>query len=95
MGKARKYFLSNTEFLIAINAGEKVFEAIVPSCVVVIKMPFKKLFRSIKRFTGKELQDLFKELKTEVFDLTPASQILESPNATFSFNKSKANFSME
>ena len=45
---------------------------------------------ALKDLRGKELQELFKELKTEAFDLTPSSQILESPNATFSFNKSNS-----
>lgn len=91
MEKARKYFLTNTEFHIAINAGEEVFEAIVPSCIVLIKKQNLNNYSiSLKDLRGKELQELFKDLKTETFDLTPSSQILESPNATFSFNKSKS-----
>jgi len=91
MEKARTYFLSNMEFAVAINAGEEVFEAIVPSCIVVIKKRRTKNYSiALKDLRGKELHVLSKELKTESFDLTPASQILESPNATFSFNKSNS-----
>jgi hypothetical protein len=89
MEKARTFFLSNMEFAVAINAGEEVFEAIVPSCIVVINKRHTKNYSiALKDLRGKELHELSKELKTESFDLTPSAQILESPNATFSFNKS-------
>ena len=46
MGKSKEIFsIQIRSFIIAINAGEKVFEAIVPSCVVVIKNAIQKIIQ--------------------------------------------------
>jgi len=91
MEKARTYFLTNAEFKIAVNAGEDVFEAIVPSCVILIqKKKAKDYSISLKDLRGKELQELSRELVTENFISIPSAQLLETPNAIFFFNQSNS-----
>lgn len=90
MEKARKYFLNNTQFKIAINTGERVFEAIVPSCVILItKKKVEDYKISLKDLREKNLNELREELSTKDFITIPSSQIIESPNAIFSFNNNK------
>ena len=36
MSKARSYFLSNTQILKVLNLGESAFDAIVPTCIIVL-----------------------------------------------------------
>ena len=37
MTKARNYFLNNSKILSVVNLGEDVFDAIVPSCIIVLE----------------------------------------------------------
>lgn len=42
MTKARNYLIDNTQFLTAINLGDNIFNAIVPTCIIGFKKNIKK-----------------------------------------------------
>jgi len=91
MEKARKYFLENSLIKVAINTGQDVFKAIVPSSIVIIqKSNIDDYLIAIKDLRGKTLNALTSELNTSSFDLLPSKQIYNSPNATFSFDAKKS-----
>jgi len=92
MEKARRYFLNDAEFKIAINVGEDVFEAIVPSCIVLIQKNKNKNYNTqLKDLRGLELSKISKELYTANFPSVSHTELLKSPNATFSFDLIKGN----
>lgn len=90
MEKARKYFLNEAEFKLAINLGEDVFDAIVPSCIILIKKNKISNYNvKLKDLRNFELINIQKELMSSNYSNTPHSQILTSPNSTFSFDENK------
>src|SRR5690606_34076662 len=66
MEKARKYFLVNREVRKAINVGEDIFDAIVPSCVVTFtKQKSAENQIALKDLRGLDLQNVGKEIMTD------------------------------
>lgn len=101
MTKARRFFLDNAQYLFAINVGETVFEAIVPTCVVAFKK-IKLASYPIPVADLRECQyeELTERLDTKLFPLSSSDIIRATPNSIFAFdlqstslvNKLSANF---
>lgn len=87
MSKARKYFLVNSEILYAINVGEDVFEAIVPTCLIAMKKRLNKncniLMADFRHLT---LSQLAENLDSKKLSSISSSIILNSPNHIFMFD---------
>lgn len=87
MTKARRFFLENSRFLFAVNLGESVFDAIVPTCIVAFvkerKYPHNIPVSDLRHSTMAELPLL---LTTEQFTISSSETILSAPNAIFSFD---------
>lgn len=87
MTKARKFFLENSRFLYAINVGEDVFEAIVPTCIVGIsKINEDDYSIPVADLRNSTLKHLPKLLITNDFPKSSKKQILSAPNSIFSFD---------
>ena len=87
MTKARKYFLENSQILFAINLGEDVFEAIVPTCVIcLMKVQQNDYGIPVADLREAAIADLPNLLITENFPKTTNRNILSAPNAIFSFD---------
>lgn len=83
----RNWFLNNTDVSFAINLGDGVFKAIVPSCIV----GFNKEIKDKSEIKLADLRKIESErlelcLKGNVFSKTTKEHILNSPNAAFSFD---------
>lgn len=90
MTKARNFLLDNTQFIFAINVGEDVFEAIVPTCI----MAFKKGCVSSYPIPVADLRDcnlseLSQRLVTKTFPISSKDIVRQTPNAVFSFDLEK------
>lgn len=93
MSKARKFFLENSQILYALNVGEDVFEAIVPTCVLGLAKTKKETYDiPIADLRDAKLEELPSLLVTKNFSITTNKQILSSPNSSFSFNPRKTEF---
>lgn len=91
MTKARKYFLENARFLFAINVGEDVFEAIVPTCVVgMVKSKEAEYAIPVADLRDASLEELPSLLITDTFPKASNKTFLSAPNAIFSFDKGTA-----
>lgn len=91
MTKARKYFLENARFLFAINVGDDVFEAIVPTCVIgLVKSKVPNYEIPVADLRDSKLEELPTLLTTETFTKTSNTTFLSAPNAIFSFDKGVA-----
>jgi type I restriction-modification system DNA methylase subunit len=87
MTKARKFFLSNAKFLFAINAGEDVFEAIVPTCIVAFqKQSVASYDIPVADLRGSSLYNLPRQLDVHSFPRSSNEMVLGTPNAMFSFD---------
>lgn len=87
MTKARKFFLENARFLFAINVGEDVFEAIVPTCVLAfVREKIENYSIPVADLRHANLEALPELLVTEKFTRTSNRSILNAPNAIFSFD---------
>ena len=87
MTKARKFYLKNSQILFAINLGEDVFEAIVPTCIIcLMKVQQNDYVIPVADLRKAALEDLPKLLITENFPKTTNRNILSAPNAIFSFD---------
>ncbi|MCL4706632.1 N-6 DNA methylase [bacterium] len=87
MTKARTFFVNKTQWLVAINVGEDVFKAVVPTCVVA----FKKLQRDtyfipVADLRDCTLQELPLKLDTGTFSVISNQTINSMPNAIVSFD---------
>jgi len=87
MTKARTHFIKKTQTLFAINLGEGVFEAIVPTCLFAFK---KQQLHSydipVADFRHCKLENLSDKLNSNSYSNLPTHTILNSPNAAFSFD---------
>ena len=91
MTKARRFFLENCRFLFAINVGEGVFEAIIPTSVVgFVKEKTSEYIIPVADLRNTKLEDLPNLLLTENFSKTSNKTFLSAPNAIFSFDKGTA-----
>jgi len=91
MTKARKFFLENSQILFAINLGEDVFEAIVPTCVIcIMKVQQNDYLIPVADLREATLEELPRLLVTNNFPVTTNRKILSAPNYIFSFDKSIA-----
>lgn len=91
MAKARSFFLENSQILFAVNLGEDVFDAIVPTCVVGIAKTKQTSYSiPVADFRNKTLNDLSRLLVTENFSKSTNQKILAAPNYIFSFDGSKS-----
>jgi|APSaa5957512622_1039677.scaffolds.fasta_scaffold01759_3 hypothetical protein len=92
MSKARAFFLKETRINFAINLGEDVFDAIVPTCVLGFSKEKKNSYdipvSDLRNATLKELPQL---LATDKFPNIAKKKILEAPNSIFSFDVEKSN----
>jgi len=88
MTKARRFFLETSLVLIAINLGEDVFEAIVPTCVICLmkRRPGNDYDIPVADLREATLEELPKLLVTKDFPKTTSRKVLSAPNAIFSFN---------
>lgn len=87
MTKARRFFVTNSHILYAINTGEDVFKAIVPTCVVALQKhkldSYKIPVADLRQCT---LQDLASCLNTKSFAMSSSDIILATPNSIFAFD---------
>jgi len=87
MTKARRFFLDNAQYLFAINVGEDVFDAIVPTCLVGFR---KQTLRShsipVADLRLCTLQNLGVALRTESFQRVSSDVVRSSPNTMFAFD---------
>jgi adenine-specific DNA-methyltransferase len=91
MTKARRFFLENSQVLFAINLGEAVFEAVVPSCVIcIMKVKLNDYEIPVSDLRKATLEDLPKLLVMKKFPITTKGTVLSAPNFIFSFNEGKA-----
>jgi hypothetical protein len=91
MTKARRFFLENAQFLWAINLGEDVFEAIVPTCIIAMTKSKQETYSiPVADLREAVLSDLPRLLVTEKFARTTNSKILSAPNSMFSFDGLKS-----
>ena len=92
MGKARAFFLKETKINFALNLGEDVFDAIVPTCVLGFSKAKQQNYEipviDLRNTTLKELPQL---LVTEKFSKIAKKKILDAPNSIFSFDVEKNN----
>jgi hypothetical protein len=87
MTNARRFFLENYEIQYAINAGEKIFDAIVPTCIVAMQKITKDEYTirvADLRETGTD--ELTTNLKSENIILTSKQFVANSPNSIFTFD---------
>ena len=90
MEKARKFFLLECEFNLAINLGDEVFDAIVPSCVTLIKKVKQSNYKiKLKDLRNIEFNNISSELNSNKFSSVDFGIILESPSTIFSFDMIK------
>jgi len=87
MTKARRFFVANSQILYAINTGEDVFKAIVPTCVVALQKhrvdSYKIPVADLRQCT---LQDLASRLNSKSFARSSSDIILATPNSIFAFD---------
>lgn len=92
MTKARRYYLTNAQYLFAINVGESVFDAIVPTCIIAIKKSTTHPHSypvSVVDLRHSKYEELGERLNTGTFPITSSADIESSPNSIFMFdNKS-------
>jgi hypothetical protein len=71
MTKARRYFLENSTLAYAINLGEKVFDAIVPTCIIsIVKFNQKEYSIPVADLRKSTLNELSEKLNTKTFSIT-------------------------
>ena len=91
MTKARRFFLENSQILFAINLGEDVFDAIVPTCVVALAKSNQETYSiPVADMREAALGDLPQLLVTQNFAKTTNQKILTAPNNMFSFDGLKS-----
>ena len=87
MTKARRFFVNNSQVLYAINAGEDVFDAIVPTCVVAFQ---KRTVNSypipVADLRECTLELLESRLDTSTFAASSSDIVLATPNSIFAFD---------
>lgn len=87
MTKARRFFVMNSQILYAINMGEDVFEAIVPTCIVSLqKHKIESYNIPVADLRNCTLQELPRHLNIKLFAISSSGIILSTPNSIFSFN---------
>jgi tRNA1(Val) A37 N6-methylase TrmN6 len=88
MSKARQFLLKNTDILYVINIGEKVFDAVVPTCLLSFKKnsPLNEPFISLLDLRESDTSEIFDNLKNSQYNSIQVSSILSAPKATFSFS---------
>ncbi|MBI2925717.1 MAG: N-6 DNA methylase [Verrucomicrobia bacterium] len=91
MTKARRYFVTNSQILYAINTGEDVFEAIVPTCVVALRKRKLESYRiPVADLRGCTLEELPRRLNTNSFTASSSDIVLGTPNSIFAFDLNSA-----
>jgi|GEM_PF-887912 len=87
MTKARRFFVTNTQVLFAVNTGEDVFEAVVPTCIIALK---KHKLEShdipVADLRKCELQELSRRLDVGSFTNSTSDIVLATPNSIFTFD---------
>ena len=87
MTKARRYFVSNSQILYAINTGEDIFEAIVPTCVVALRKRKLDSYKiPVADLRGCTREELPRRLNTHSFRASSSDTVLRIPNSIFVFN---------
>lgn len=87
MTKARNYVLNQTTLLHAINVGESVFDAIVPSALIALKKEQKAEYDfKIADLREADFKEVDKQLNTSDFNIVSKATILQSPNAMLSYS---------
>jgi adenine-specific DNA-methyltransferase len=87
MTKVRRFFLDNARFMFAINVGEDVFDAIVPTCIVSLQKHQSGSYEMpIADLRGCSLEELPERLNTPLFQRTPVESVRSAPNSIFSFD---------
>lgn len=91
MTKARGFFLTSASLKSATNLGENVFDAIVPSCIILLKKEQRSNYEiSLKDIRSIEGTTLEAALKSGNVVRIPMRQIYEAPNHIFSFDSEKS-----
>jgi type I restriction-modification system DNA methylase subunit len=87
MTKARRFFVTNSQVLFAINTGEDVFEAIVPTSIIALKKvtldSYEIPVADLRDCTRKELS---RRLDVGTFAASSSDIVLKTPNSIFSFD---------
>lgn len=91
MTKARRFFLDNAQVMFAINVGEDVFDAIVPTCIVSLKKIASGSEEiPVADLRGHSLEELPDVLRTPLFPKALRKNIRAAPNSIFTFNINSA-----
>jgi predicted RNA methylase len=92
MTKARRFFLDKARFMFAINVGEDVFDAIVPTCIIALQKYQSAFYElPIADLRDCSLEELPERLSTPAFQRTSNESIRSAPNSIFSFDIGSAN----
>jgi Eco57I restriction-modification methylase/restriction endonuclease TaqI-like protein len=87
MTKIRAFLLDNAQYLFAVNLGEEVFEAIVPTCLI----GFRKTTLPAYPIPADDLreckfEELSARLRTNLFPVSSSEIVRATPNNIFTFN---------
>jgi hypothetical protein len=87
MTKARRFFVANTQVQFAVNTGEDVFEAIVPTCIVALKKQKLNSYEiPVADLRGCERRELSRRLEVGSFSNSSSDIVLATPNSIFAFD---------
>jgi hypothetical protein len=87
MTKARRYFLKHNMFQYALNVGEEVFDAIVPTCLLQMTNSTENNYTiQVGDFRKISLKKLDYLLQNKIFNKSDKNTVLSSVNSTFTFN---------
>lgn len=83
--------LTNTRLLFAVNTGQDVFEAIVPTCIVAYQKQRPESYAiPVADLRTRTLKELPRLLDVRFFGQTSSEIVLQTPNAMFSFDLNRA-----
>lgn len=87
MTKARRFFINNSQVLYALNTGEDVFDAIVPTCVVAFqKRKVSSYVIPVADLRDSTLEQLESRLDPKTFTSSSSDTVLATPNSIFAFD---------
>ncbi len=88
MTKARRFFLDEACYLFAVNLGESVFDAVVPTCIIAFKKTklasYRVAMADLRKCKHHELGSC---LDPRVFLSSSSDAIRATPNNIFAFNE--------
>jgi type I restriction-modification system DNA methylase subunit len=87
MTKVRGFLLDKAQYLFAVNLGEEVFEAIVPTCLIGFRKTTLPTYPiPTDDLRESKFEDLSARLRTSLFPLSSSDVVRATPNNIFTFN---------